>query len=82
MTTTEQARAEASATARETRLCMYSHWIVNDVDGLTHNLAHPAGQPVSIAILAEARELVALALGRIDRAIERDKAAHAETEAA
>ena len=69
---------------RATRVEMYLDWLAHDVDGLTFNLTHPANQPFprSTTILAEARELVALTLSRIDLAIERDKQAHAEKEIA
>lgn len=69
---------KAAAKARETRLDVYARWLADDVDGIAYNVFHPDGQPVATAILAEARERVALALSRIDRAIEQDRANHAQ----
>jgi hypothetical protein len=65
-------------TARATRLEMYADWLAHDADGIAFNLANPEPFTGSTAILAEARALVALALSRIDIAIERDKASHAK----
>jgi hypothetical protein len=78
--TTEQARQEAADAARAVRLEVYAAWLADAVDGLAHNLTHPTGRPLAqaTAILAEAREAVALTLARIDHAIARDTAAHAE----
>lgn len=73
----------AAAKARETRVDVYSQWIADDVDGITYAVNHhPAGQPIATAVLAEARERVALALSRLDRAIEADRAHHHEQEPA
>lgn len=73
------ARSTASA-SRATRIEMYADWLAHDADGLAFNLANPAGQPIehATAILAEARASLALALHRIDLAIEADKAANQE----
>ena len=71
----------ARLASRLRRVEGYSQWLADDVDGLTYNLANPVGQSVSTAILAEARERVALALSRIDRAIEQDRANHAQEHA-
>ena len=62
--------------ARAIRVEMYADWLIHDVDGLTFNITHPTASPFprSTAILAETRKLVALALARIDRAIELDRA--------
>jgi hypothetical protein len=75
-----QLREAARANARATRVAMYEDWLAHDADGLAFNLTHPIGEqlPDATAILAEAREKVTLALGRIDQAIERDKQAHKE----
>lgn len=62
----------ARLAARLRRVEGYSQWLVDDVDGLTSNLNHPEPMPHATAVLAEAREKVALALARIDRAIARD----------
>ena len=76
-------RSTASA-SRATRVEMYADWLAHDADGLAHNLACPTGQPIEGAttILAEARANLALALHRIDLAIEADKAANANQEPA
>jgi hypothetical protein len=74
----QQLREEARKQAREQRIDLYARWLADDADGLAFNLTHPAGQPIATAILAEAREKVALALGRIDQAIAKDKEAHKE----
>lgn len=72
----------AATKARETRVDVYSQWIADDVDGLAYAVNHhPASQPIATAVLAEARERVALALSRLDRAIETDRAAHAQEHA-
>lgn len=75
-----QLREVARQQARATRIAMYADWIAHDADGLAFNLSHPAAEPLAdaTAILAEARERVALALARIDQAIEWDKQAHQE----
>lgn len=66
-----------ATTARSQRLDIYSQWLADDVDGITFNLANnPAGQRFSTAVLADARERGALALSKIERAIEADKASH------
>lgn len=72
----------AKELARETRVEMYADWIAHDVDGLTFNLANPAGHPIENAsvILAEVRANLALCLGRIDIAIAADNAAHRNQE--
>jgi hypothetical protein len=82
-TASNGARSTASA-SRATRVEMYADWLAHDADGLAFNLANPAGQalPGATAILADAREKVALALSRIDRAIEADRQAHSEQEPA
>lgn len=68
-----------AAEHRAQRLDIYAQWLADDVDGITFNLANnPEGQPVATAILADARERVALALSRLDRAIEADRASHKE----
>lgn len=67
---------DTRASHRARRIDGYSQWIVDDVDGLTTNLESPEPLPDATTILAEARDRVALALARIDRAIERDKAHH------
>lgn len=66
--------------ARAIRIAMYADWLAHDADGLTFNLAYPGAEPLAdaTAVLAEAREKVALALARIDQAIERDKQVHQE----
>lgn len=71
-------RIAASEKARETRAEVYGRWIADDCDGLAAALTVPSVFPHSTAALAEARSLVALALNRIDRAIERDNQAHKE----
>ena len=72
--------ADSKASHRARRIEGYAQWIVDDVDGLTANLERPEPIAEATTILAEARERVALALARIDRAIERDKAHHTEQE--
>lgn len=69
-------RIAASEKARETRAEMYAQWIADDCDGLAAALTVPTVFPHTTAQLAEARALVALALHRIDRAIERDNQEH------
>lgn len=71
-------RITASEKARETRAEVYAKWLADDCDGLAASLTVPSVFPHSTAALAEARALVALALSRIDRAIERDNQAHQE----
>lgn len=71
-------RIAASEKARETRAEVYAKWIADDCDGLAAALTVPSVFPHSTAALAEARAHVALALNRIDRAIERDTQAHKE----
>lgn len=80
----QQLREAASQEARAHRVEMYADWIAHDADGLAFALTHPRGMPFpnSTAILAEAREQVALTLSRIDRAIQADRDAHAEQESA
>lgn len=68
----------AASQDRATRLDIYSQWLADDVDGITFNLANPAGHPVATTILADARERVALALTKLDRAIAEDRASHEE----
>ncbi|VIO73851.1 hypothetical protein [Bradyrhizobium ivorense] len=70
---TDQQRAADAA--RTNRVEMYAAWLADDVDGLLHNVKPSA---LSTAILAEARAAVALALNRIDIAIQHDRAAHAK----
>ena len=72
-----QLHEAARQQARASRLELYADWIVHDVDGLTFQLN---GLPPSIstAVLADARAHVALALSRLDAAIERDRKAHQE----
>lgn len=72
------ARIAASEKARETRAEVYAQWIADDCDGLAAALTVPSVFPHTTAQLAEARAHVALALSRIDRAIERDNQAHQE----
>lgn len=72
------ARIAASEKARETRAEVYAKWLADDCDGLAASLTVPSVFPHSTAALAEARAHVALALARIDRAIERDNQAHQE----
>jgi hypothetical protein len=76
----QQLRRAASQEARAHRVEMYADWIAHDADGLAFAIAHPGNLPFphSTAILAEARALVALTLSRLDRAIEADRAAHAQ----
>lgn len=69
-------RCAVAAKARETRLDVYTKWLADDVDGITYALAHPVGQPIATAVLAEARATVALTLSRLDQAIAQDRAAH------
>ncbi|MGY3535376.1 hypothetical protein [Bradyrhizobium sp. USDA 4452] len=71
--------AEAGA-ARNKRVEGYASWLADDVDGLISAVAPREGAPSqhSTAILAEARAVVALALSKIDLAIERDKEAHSQ----
>lgn len=65
----------ARLASRLRRVEGYSQWLADDVDGLTANLNHPEPLPHATAVLAEAREKVALALSRLDRAIEADRVA-------
>jgi len=76
----EQQRAAEAEAARNTRVEGYASWLADDVDGLIHNVVPRDGAPCqhSTAILAEARALVALALSKIDLAIQRDKEAHSQ----
>lgn len=80
----QQLRQAARERDRAHRVEMYADWLAHDADGLAFNLTNPAGQPLdhATAILAEARAKLALALHRVDRAIEADKAAHAQQEPA
>ena len=70
---------QAREAARLCRVDLYSAWLTDDVDGLTHNLVSADGTPLrgGAIILAMAREAVALALSHLDTAIARDKAARA-----
>jgi hypothetical protein len=80
----QQLRDAASQRARARRVEMYADWLAHDADGLAFALVYPKDRPFphSTAILAEARALVALALSRLDLAIEADKHAHSEQEPA
>lgn len=69
---------QASEKARETRAELYAQWIADDCDGLATALTVPTVFPHTTAELAKARATVALALSRIDRAIERDNQANQE----
>jgi hypothetical protein len=69
---------QASEKARETRAEVYAQWIADDCDGLATALTVPSVFPHTTAELAKARAHVALALSRIDHAIERDNQAHQE----
>jgi hypothetical protein len=71
----------ARLAARLRRVEGYSQWLADYVDGLTTNLNHPEPLPSATSVLAEARERVALALSRLDRAIEADRAQHAKENA-
>jgi len=77
-------REAASQEARARRVEMYADWLAHDADGLAFALAYPANVPFphSTAILAEVRALVALTLSRLEKAIETDRAAHAQQEPA
>lgn len=71
-------------TNRATRVELYADWLAHDADGLAFNLTNPAGQPIAGATstLAAARAKLALALHKIDLAIQADRDAHSETEPA
>lgn len=62
---------ELRTDARATRAEMYADWLAHDADGLSAALTVPTVFPHSTAVLTEARDLVALALHRINLAIER-----------
>src|SRR4051812_31163710 len=68
----------ARLAARLRRVEGYSQWLADDVDGLASALNPPDPLRDATVTLAEARERVALALSRLDRAIEHDKAHHQE----
>jgi hypothetical protein len=75
----ERGAGEAREAARLCRLDIYSAWLTDDIDGLTHNLVSAEGTPLrgGAIILAMAREAVARALSHLDMAMVRDKAARA-----
>jgi hypothetical protein len=64
----EQDAGKAREAARLCRIEIYSAWLTDDVDGLTHNLVSAEGTPLrgGAAILAMAREAVALALSHLE----------------
>lgn len=65
--------------ARMTRAELYAQWIADDADGIRTNL-DIAGLPGATALLAEMRANAALAVSRIDLAIQADRDAHAAKE--
>lgn len=77
-----QLREAARHEARAKRIALYADWLAHDCDGLAFNLSYPPGDAPAdaTAVLADARERVALALAFIDQAIAADKQAHQEQE--
>jgi hypothetical protein len=71
---------------RARRLQGYLDWLRDDVEGIGAQLIDGAGKarslPDATVQLAEARELVALTLSRIDRLIEADRVSQHEQEPA
>ncbi len=72
----------ASEAARARRVDGYAQWIADDAQALVDNLASPQPLPEATAILAIARERVAMALNAIDAAIAADNAHHQQQEPA